>query len=85
MPRIDRLTRGSTPTLLEANKGNELIDAINGLANMQSQSDLLTVNVDDSYNVQLDLAGITEQTVDIVKSDNTAGTANFLVFTDTDG
>ena len=85
MPSIDRLTRGSTPTLLEANKGNELIDAINGLLAMQSQSDLLSINVDDSYNVQFDLAGIAEKTVDIVNADNTAGTANFLVFTDTDG
>ena len=85
MPSIDRLTRGSTPTLLEANKGNELIDAINGLLAMQSQSDLLSINVDDSYNVQFDLAGIAEKTVDIVNADNTAGTAKFLVGPDTDG
>lgn len=35
MARINRLTKGSTPTLLEADKGNELIDAINVLNNMQ--------------------------------------------------
>ena len=35
MARINKLVRGQHPTLLEASKGNELIDAINILSNMQ--------------------------------------------------
>ena len=34
---IKRLTKGSTPTLLETSKGNEVIDSINAIANMTIQ------------------------------------------------
>ena len=33
--KLERLTKGSTPTLLEATKGNEVIDAINAIANIK--------------------------------------------------
>ena len=34
---IKRLAKGSTPTLLETSKGNEVIDSINSIANMTIQ------------------------------------------------
>jgi hypothetical protein len=34
---IKRLVKGSTPTLLETSKGNEVIDSINAIANMTIQ------------------------------------------------
>ena len=34
MKKIERLVKGATPTLLEAVKGNELIDRVNALANI---------------------------------------------------
>jgi len=34
---IKRLTKGSTPTLLETSKGNEVIDSINAIANLTIQ------------------------------------------------
>tara|TARA_R110000772_G_scaffold133122_5_gene241553 strand:+ start:363 stop:665 length:303 start_codon:yes stop_codon:yes gene_type:complete len=33
--RINRLVKGDTPSLLETEKGNELIDALNALQNIQ--------------------------------------------------
>ena len=35
--KIKKLVKGETPTLLETSKGNELIDAINALANVDIQ------------------------------------------------
>ena len=76
MAKINKLTRGSTPTLLEASKGNELIDAINTVFEMNSESDLLEIDIDSS-SITFDLPNVSAVTLDVVDN-NSASTVTVL-------
>jgi len=79
MPQIDKLTRGSTPTLLEASKGNDLIDAINGLLNMKSSSEFVDVDVGNNYSVKIDTPSLSSETFEVVGQSNTAQSVSFVI------
>ena len=61
MPTIDTLTQGSTPTLLQAEKGNELIGYVNALMSSEGEEPIdvevdsdgkMTVKLNGSYDTQ---------------------------------
>lgn len=47
MAKIERVVKGESPSLLDADKANELIDMINGILKSKAQ-DPFTLKVDDS-------------------------------------
>ncbi len=70
MPNIEKLTSGQTPSLLQASKGNELIDAINHLTNSKS-----TVNADIGG---ITLKSTAEGSLELDVSEATANALNNL-------
>ena len=77
MPTIDELTAGSTPTLLQADKGNELIKYINGLMSSDAEAPLV-VDVDSEGKISISLDTGSALELEYVAADNTAATALFL-------
>jgi len=78
--KLTRLVPKQAPTLLDAEKGNELIDAINGL--IQSTG-VGGIKVTVEGNGRLIISGgipegFEEETLDVVEDDNTAGQRVFL-------
>ena len=94
MPRITKVVKGSAPSLLEAEKANELINAINGLANVKPISPIRArVHADWSgFEIDIDIEalkikigggggvpeGFDEEELDVVEDNNTAGRRIFL-------
>tara|TARA_S200002703_G_scaffold131608_2_gene119212 strand:+ start:1545 stop:1784 length:240 start_codon:yes stop_codon:yes gene_type:complete len=73
---LERLTRGSAPSLINADRGNELIDAINGL---MSSRGLGSIVVEQESNGALAI-GLNVDTIDlIVCVDGAPVTKKFLV------
>lgn len=57
MATIDKVIKGQAPSLMEATKANELIDAINGILGSRAQDPLkLVVNGDNSFNLNFNLS-----------------------------
>ncbi len=61
MANIDKVVKGSTPSLIQTEKANQLIDALNGLLNIKAVEPVI-VTVDDSFRVtlELDTASLTD-------------------------
>jgi hypothetical protein len=61
MANIDKVVKGSTPSLIQTEKANQLINALNGLLNMKAVEPVI-VTVDDSFKVtlELDTASLTD-------------------------
>ena len=85
--KIQKLVPSQAPTLLDAAKGNELIDAINdlitsrGVGGIQVTTEAngrLVISAEDIDGVP---SGFDEEELDIVESDNSAGTRIFLTKT----
>ena len=55
MPSIEKVVKGSTPSLLQAGKANELIKAINGLANVKPRAPIKTKVFSDWSGFEIDL------------------------------
>lgn len=55
MPSIERVVKGSAPSLLEADKANEVIGAINGLANVKSISPIRARVYSDWSGFEIDI------------------------------
>ncbi len=55
MPRVQTVVKGSAPSLLEAEKANELIQAVNGLANIVALSPVKAIVAADWNRVTLEL------------------------------
>ncbi len=55
MPSIERVVKGSAPSLLEADKANEVIAAINGLANVKPISPIRAKVYADWSGFEIDL------------------------------
>ena len=54
MPTIETLTQGSTPTLLQAEKGNELIEYVNSLMSSEGEEPIdVEVDTDGKMTVKL--------------------------------
>jgi hypothetical protein len=88
---ITRLVKGSAPSLVKTEKGNELIDAINSLLRSEGESPIevrfesATGSIPAKMVISLDEEalnglpeGFEEETLDIVQDDNTAGQRIFL-------
>ena len=56
MPTIETLTQGSTPTLLQAEKGNELIEYVNSLMSSEGEEPI-DVEVDSDGKMTVKLNG----------------------------
>lgn len=55
MPKIQRLIRGQAPSLVDADKGNELIEMINGILKSRGRDPIkLDVSSDGSITLELD-------------------------------
>lgn len=55
MPSIEKVVKGSTPSLLQAGKANELIKAINGLANVKPRAPIKAKVFSDFSGFEIDL------------------------------
>jgi len=55
MPSIEKVVKGSTPSLLQAGKANELIRAINGLANVKPRAPIKAKVFSDWSSFEIDL------------------------------
>jgi CO dehydrogenase nickel-insertion accessory protein CooC1 len=67
--KIDRLISGFAPTLLDADKGNELITLINGLVSSEGKG-VIRVDADTDGKLTVSLFGLEERTVVVQKEDN---------------
>lgn len=77
MPTITELTAGATPTLLQAEKGNELIKYINGLMSSEGEAPLV-VDVDSEGKISISLDVGTSVELDYVNDQNQAARATFI-------
>jgi len=55
MAKIEKVIKGQSPSLLDANKANELIEKINGLLSSRAQ-DPLSLKVDSDGSMNLNVA-----------------------------
>ena len=55
MAKIEKVIKGQAPSLLDANKANELIEKINGLLSSRAQ-DPLSLKVDSDGSMNLNVA-----------------------------
>jgi len=55
MAKIEKVIKGQSPSLLDANKANELIEKINGLLSSRAQ-DPLSLKVDSDGSINLNVA-----------------------------
>jgi hypothetical protein len=83
--KLPRVTRGQAPTLLDAQRANQLIDAVNALIESKGTGGIkvtvegngrLVISGEDLQAGGID--GFEEETLDIVEDDNEAGQRVFL-------
>jgi hypothetical protein len=84
MPFINKVIKDARPTLIEAEKANELIGYINGLLSSRGD-DPIEVTIDDNGQMVISLSeesgipeGFEEETFGVVEDDNTAGQRIFF-------
>jgi len=59
MPKIEKLVPGQSPSLLDADKANELVNMINGMLSSRAQDPIkLSVNSDGSFDINVNLTPI---------------------------
>lgn len=78
MPTIDTLSQGSTPTLLQAEKGNELIGYVNSLMSSEGE-DPINVEVDTDGKMTISLGATSSVEIDYVDANNEAAIGTFIL------
>lgn len=67
---IPRLNKGGTPTLLDADLGNKLIDALNALSNLTVSPNYGRMTTDGKGGAVLDLGPLQQTIADLLKKLN---------------
>lgn len=81
--KIQPFVKGQSPTLLDADRANEIVRLINGLIQSEGQNGIkVIVEGDGKLSISLDREEINdfdELQLQYVKDDNTVGEATFLI------
>lgn len=75
--QIQKMVKGSAPSLIEADQANKLIEAINQIGKMKGKSPI-KVKIDSSWKIDFEFTAEPE-VFDVVLPDNTAGERELYV------